>query len=150
FWPAEGSMRAFSRVMSSPPMKWAILRRNFFVERIIPAGTAAELSEAEMDHYRGVQPTPEARAGVAEFPRQIVAAGPWLAELERAVERELSRKRVLITWPMRDIAFRAPKLLPRMRSAFRDVEVVGLRKARHYFQEDAPEDVVAAVRGRFG
>ena len=37
FWPAEDlPTKAFSKVMGSPPMQWAILRRNFFVERIIP------------------------------------------------------------------------------------------------------------------
>ena len=27
-----------------------------------------------MEHYRGVQPTPEARAGVARMPKEILAA----------------------------------------------------------------------------
>ena len=41
FWPADTlPMKTFSKVMSSPPMQYAILRRNFFVERLIPAGTA--------------------------------------------------------------------------------------------------------------
>ena len=69
FWPPDRSMRTFSRVMSSGPMQRAILRRNFFVERIIPTGTERTLTDEEMDHYRGVQPTAAARVGVAEFPR---------------------------------------------------------------------------------
>lgn len=149
FWPPDRSYRAFGRVMSSPPMRWAIVRRNFFVERVIPGATARKLSEAEMEHYRAVQPTPRDRVGVAEFPRQILAAGEWLGEVERAVARELSGKRVLITWPMRDVAFTASKALPRVRAAFTDAEVVELPRAKHYFLEDAPDDVIAAIRRRF-
>lgn len=149
-WPPDRSFRVFSAVMSSPPLQWAILKRNFFVERIIPYATARRLSEAEMDHYRAVQPTPEARVGVAEFPRQLVAAGPWMGELEQAVARELRGKRVLITWPMRDVAFTAKRELPRLRAAFTDAELVELPNAKHYFQEDAPEEVIAAIRRRFG
>jgi haloalkane dehalogenase len=149
-WPPDRSIRTFSRVMSSKPLQWAILRRNFFVERIIPAGTSRTLTDAEMDHYRGVQPTPEARVGVAEFPRQLVAATPWLEELEAAVPRALGDKRALIVWPMRDVAFSAKKMLPRVRGAFTDAVVVELPDAKHYFQEDSPDEVVRAIAERFG
>jgi haloalkane dehalogenase len=71
----------FSRIMSSRRMQRAIRERNFFVERVIPAGTARDLSDEEMTHYRAVQPTPAARAGVAELPRQIVRASEWLWNL---------------------------------------------------------------------
>lgn len=136
--------------MSSRPLQWAILQRNFFVERIIPGGTVRKLSEAEMDHYRGVQPTPEARVGAAEFPRQIVAAGEWLERLEHDVTTSLRDKQVLITWPMRDVAFSAKRVLTRVRDSFSDTVVVELPEARHYFQEDASEDVARAILERFG
>ena len=149
FWPSDRRARIFSAVMSSAPLQWAIRERNFFVERLIPMATTRKLSEAEMDHYRAVQPTPQARVGVAEFPRQLVAAGDWLGELERSVRIRLGDKRALITWPMRDRAFPAALLLPRMRAAFADVEVLELPDANHYLFEDAPDEVVAAVRRRF-
>ena len=149
FWAPDRPFRVFSAVMSSRPLQWAILKRNLFVERIIPAGIVRDLSDAEMDHYRAVQPTPEARVGVAEFPRQIVAATPWLEQLSRDVPTKLGSKRTLITWPMRDFAFSAKRVLPRVRSAFKDVRVVELADAKHYFQEDAPGTVAAAIRERF-
>jgi haloalkane dehalogenase len=130
-------------------MQRAIVERNFFVNRIIPAGTTRTLTDEEMDHYRGAQPTTEARAGVAEFPRQIVTAGDWLDTLESRVPQRLRDKRVLITWPMRDRAFRAGKMLPRVRAPFADVRVVELPRASHYFQEDAPNEVVRAIVERF-
>jgi haloalkane dehalogenase len=150
FWPADRRGRAFSRVMSSPPMQRAILKRNLFVERILPSGVTRRLTPEEMEHYRRVQPTPEARIGVAEFPRQIVAATPWLGRLAQAVPRELGAKRVLITFPMRDVAFRADRVLPRMREAFSDARVVELPRAKHYFVEDAPDEVAEAIADRFG
>ncbi|HEX8743467.1 MAG TPA: alpha/beta fold hydrolase [Thermoleophilaceae bacterium] len=150
FWPPDRRARVFSRVMSSRPLQRAILKHNMFVERLLPAGIARTLEPAEMEHYRAVQPTPEARVGVAELPRQIVAAGPWLAELADAVPRELGAKRALITYPMRDAAFPAKAMLPRIRAAFGDVEVVELPEAKHFFLEDAPGEVAAAIARRFG
>jgi haloalkane dehalogenase len=150
FWPPDRRARTFSRVMSSRPMRWAILKRNLFVERILPAGISRKLSAEEMEHYRRVQPTPESRAGVAEFPRQIVAATPWLGQLAQAVPRELGAKPVLITFPMRDVAFPPDDVLPRLRTAFSDAEVVELPQAKHYFVEDAPREVAEAVVARFG
>jgi haloalkane dehalogenase len=149
FWAPDRPFRVFSRIMSSPPLQWAILKRNFFVERLIPAGIVRNLSKEEMGHYRAVQPDPEARVGVAEFPRQIVAAAPWLEELSREVSAKLRSKRALITWPMRDVAFSAKRVLPRVRSAFTDVQVVELPQAKHYFQEDESEPVAVAIRDRF-
>ncbi|MFN8162144.1 MAG: alpha/beta fold hydrolase [Solirubrobacterales bacterium] len=150
FWAPDRAFRAFSAAMSSPPLQWAIRRRNLFVERIIPFGVVRELSASEMEHYRAVQPTPDARVGVAEFPRQIRAAAPWLDRLASEVRSRLGSKPVLITWPMRDLAFPARRVLPRVQAAFEDARLVRLPEARHYFQEDASGAVADAIRRRFG
>ena len=150
FWPIDRRGRIFSKVMASWPLQQLILKRNLFVERLLPSGISRKLSAEEMDHYRRVQPTPEARVGVAEFPRQIVAATPWLAELAQAVPRDLGAKRALITYPMKDVAFPAETFLPRLRAAFSDVEVVELPEAKHFFAEDAPDEIAAAIMRRFG
>jgi haloalkane dehalogenase len=149
FWPADRRARIFSAVMSSRPLQRAILRRNLFVERILPAGMTRNLSDEEMEHYRAVQPTPEARVGVAELPRQITRAASFLDDLSEAVPHTLGFKRALITFPMRDSAFPARSVLPRMRQAFSDVRVVELPSARHFFVEDAPQEVAAAIVERF-
>jgi haloalkane dehalogenase len=62
---------------------------------------------------------------------------------------DLGGKRVLITYPMRDSAFRPKQVLPRMRGGCRDVRVVELPDARHYFVEDAPDAVADAIVDRF-
>jgi haloalkane dehalogenase len=151
FWPAADlPTKAFSRIMGSLPMQWAILRRNFFVERLIPAGTATRLSGAVMAHYRGVQPTAEARAGVARMPKEILAAGPLLERLAREVPDKLGAKPALLVWGMKDVAFRPGPNVPRMRAAFSDHEFIELPAAKHYIQEDAPERITEAIRSRFG
>jgi haloalkane dehalogenase len=150
FWQVDRlATRMFSRVMSSRVMQRRILERNYFVERLIPMGTARKLTDLEMAHYRGVQPSPAARVGVAEFPRQILSAGPWLADLERNVKETLASKAVLLVWGMRDFAFPPRSHLPRLRRIFRDVELVELPRAKHFIQEDAPADVADAILKRF-
>jgi haloalkane dehalogenase len=149
FWPPGLYFRLFGRVMSTASMQRRILEQNMFVERFIPAGVVRTLSEQEMDHYRGVQPTPEARVGVAAFPRQFRTAADWFGVLERDVKTKLAGKRTLVTFPMRDIAFRFKRTVPRMQRTFSDIEVVKLPDAKHFFQEDAHLTVAIAIRGRF-
>lgn len=151
FWPTDVlTTKLFSKVMSSPPMQYAILQHNFFVQRLIPAGTARRLSDTVMAHYRGVQPTAAARAGVARMPREILAARPLLERLAREVPAKLGAKPALLIWGMKDFAFRPGPSLPRMREAFPDHVLVELPTAKHFIQEDAPEVIAAAIIDRFG
>jgi haloalkane dehalogenase len=99
FWPADRRTRMFSKVMSSRPLQRAIVNRNLFVERILPSGISHKLTPEEFEHYRAVQPTPQDRIGVAELPRQIIAATPFLTALERDVQATLADQPVLITYP---------------------------------------------------
>jgi haloalkane dehalogenase len=151
FWPTQDlSPKIFSKVMGSPPMQWAILHRNFFVERLIPAGTATTLSPAVMEHYRRVQPSSEARVGVARMPKEILAARPLLERLASDVPAKLGAKPVLLVWGMKDFAFPPGPNIPRMRRAFTDHVIVELPAAKHYIQEDAAERIAEAIVERFG
>jgi haloalkane dehalogenase len=151
FWPSESfSMKAFSRIMSSGPLQRMILERNLFVERLMPAVMARKPTPQEMDHYRQAQPSPEARRGVAEMPRQTLAARPLLERSSRRVPESLGDKPALLVWGMKDLGFRPKWFLPRMRSPFPDHEVVELPRARHYIQEDAPDEIATAIGRRFG
>jgi haloalkane dehalogenase len=150
FWPADLRMAAFSRVMSTSLMRRQILERNLFVEWIIPLGMAHHLTRGEMDHYRAVQPTPDARRGIAEFPRELLAARPLLDRLSTDVRAALGTKPALLVWGRQDIAFRPNRLLPRMQAAFPGNMTVILPHARHYIQEDAPDEIAQAITDRFG
>ncbi|GFG65074.1 haloalkane dehalogenase 2 [Mycobacterium kubicae] len=151
FWPADvATTKIFSKVMSSPPLQYAILHRNFFVERLIPAGCERRPSDAVMEHYRAVQPNPAARAGVAEMPKEILAARPLLERLARDVPKRLGAKPTLLVWGMKDVAFRPGPSIPRMQATFPDHVLVELPTAKHYIQEDAPQRIAAAIIDRFG
>jgi haloalkane dehalogenase len=95
-----------------------------------------------MDMYRGPFPTPESRRPVAVMPKEIIAATPWLEE----VERRIAPRPTLIVWPTNDQAFREPELR-RWQSLLPDHQTVMLEGARHYIGEDAPDEIVAAVLG---
>jgi haloalkane dehalogenase len=150
-WPADAlSFKAFSKLMGSSPMQRRILEENFFVERIMPFSMARKLTPQEMDHYRRAQPSPQARRGVAEMPKQILAARPLLERLSREVPGRLGSKPALLVWGMKDLAFRPKAFLPKMRSNFPDHVMVELPAAKHYIQEDAPEEIAEAIAKRFG
>jgi haloalkane dehalogenase len=149
FWPASPYFQLFSRVMGSRLMQRKILEQNFFVEKLMPPATAKKLSEEERDHYRKVQPTPEARRGVAQMPKQIIDAKPLLERLSHEVPAKLGSKPALIVWGMRDRGFRT-SMIPRVRQAFTDVVIVELKHAKHYIQEDAPAEIADAIAKRFG
>jgi haloalkane dehalogenase len=150
FWPADLRMTVFSKVTSTPLMRRQILEKNLFVERIVPLGMKHRLTPGEMEHYRKAQPSPAARKGVAEMPRQLLAARPLLERLASDVPATLGAKPALLVWGMKDLAFRPGHLLPRMQRAFPGNVTVKLPHARHYIQEDAPEEIVGAITKRFG
>jgi haloalkane dehalogenase len=60
----------------------------------------------------------------------------------------LASKPVLLVWGMKDMAFR-PKFLTRMKEIFADRVVVELPEAKHFIQEDAPDEIIAAIIDRF-
>ncbi|MER7000514.1 haloalkane dehalogenase [Streptomyces sp. NPDC000410] len=150
FWPAEAwTMKAFGRVMGSPPMQRQILRNNLIVERFLLGELRNKLSAAEADHYRKVQPSPEARRGIAVMPKQILAARPLLEQLATDVPARLGDKPTLLVWGMKDMAFRPAACLPRMRDTFTDHTVLHLPNARHYIPEHEPGEIAEAITERF-
>jgi haloalkane dehalogenase len=149
YWPADvWHLRAFSRVMSSAPFQSLILKRNFFVERIVPSSVKRGLTDEVMEHYRRPLATPSSRAGVAAFPREITRASFWLEEIAHAVPRVLGGKPLLLTWGVRDFAI-TPRFMERFRADFRNVTVRRI-DAHHYVQEDAPDEVAGAIEQFLG
>ena len=141
----DSSVGPVHLAMGSLPMQALIKRRNFFVTRLMKRMLQAELSDEEFAHYTAVVPTPSSRQGIAEFPEQIRAAGPWLAELEQRVKATLTERPIVLVQGQKDPAFGNDRSLERWRSAFPDQRVVILPDAGHYIQEDAPEEIVDAI-----
>jgi haloalkane dehalogenase len=145
-WPkSDPGTQLFSRLMGGPIGGYLITRRNFFVERILPSNVRrTKLSGDVMNAYRGPFPTPDSRRPLHVFPREILASRPLLAEVERTLPA-LADRPALIVWPTRDFAFREAERR-RWEELFPNHQTVTLEGAGHYIQEDAPEEIVAAIR----
>jgi haloalkane dehalogenase len=146
-WPkSDPGTQLFSRLLGGPVGRRLIAQRNLFVERILPGGVRRRtLPEAVMNAYRGPFPTPASRRPTAVFPREILDSRPFLAEVERRLV-QLRERPALIVWPTRDVAFR-DRERRHWEQLFPDHRTVSLDGAGHYIQEDAPDEIVAAIRG---
>ena len=144
YWPLDSwQMKAFAYVMSSAPLQNQILRRNLFVEKIIPLGVKYPLADEVLHHYREPFPTTKSRIGVAEFPRQLMEASDWLADLSDEVSEQLANVPLLLTWGLEDVAF--PRhFMERFRQDF-NLATVHRLDAKHFIQEDQPGEIATAI-----
>lgn len=143
-WPkADPGTQLFSRVLGGPVGRRLIANRNLFVEGILRRSVREPLPEAVMDAYRGPFPTPGSRRPTAVFPREILASRPFLADVEQRL-LTLRDRHALLVWPTRDPAFR-DRERRRWEQLFPDHRTVMLDGAGHYIQEDAPDEIVAAI-----
>jgi haloalkane dehalogenase len=94
--------------------------------------------------YKRPHPTPASRVPVQVMPREILAAHELLAEVEQAPGR-VADKPALIVWGDKDPGFKEGHRR-RWERTFPNHRTVILRGASHYIQEDAPEEIVAAIR----
>jgi haloalkane dehalogenase len=146
-WPYTYSRgaRVFSAALGSSIGRRLILNRNVFVEKILPNATRhRSLPDEVMAMYRGPFPTPASRVPVAVFPGEIIGATPWLEEVRKSLSA-LSDRPALLVWPTDDVAFGTPER-ERWEQLFPTGETVLLQGARHYIGEDAPTEIVNAVR----
>jgi haloalkane dehalogenase len=145
YWPAQGPLTVFSLAMSSPPLQWLILHRNFFVNFLMPRSVAKKMAPEVFKTYQDAQPSPEARRGVAEFPRQIRLARPMLERLAADAPKSFAAKPLELVWAMKDPAFGREEVITRWQRDFPTANLTRLADASHYIQEDAPEAIAAAV-----
>jgi haloalkane dehalogenase len=144
YWPLDAwHMKGFAYLMSSAPMQGQILRRNFFVEKIMPLSVKHPLADEVMHHYREALPTPKSRVGVAEFPRQLLEASLWLGDLADEVRDRLANVPLLLVWGIHDFAF-SRTFIERFREDFKITRIHRL-DAKHYIQEDAPAEIAEAI-----
>jgi haloalkane dehalogenase len=145
-WPkSDPATQLFSRLLGGPIGRRLIANRNFFVEKALPGGVRkVTLPDAVMNAYRGPFPTPASRRPTAVFPREILGSRPFLAEIERGLPK-LANRPALLVWPTKDVAFR-DRERRRWEQLFPDHHTVILEGAGHYIQEDAANEIVAAIR----
>jgi haloalkane dehalogenase len=144
-WPAQGTKHLtwFSRIAGGPLGRFLILNFNAFVNVLLPSGVSKALSPAEMRAYRGPFPTRASRRPTAIFPREILHSREYLAEVEANLGR-LSQKPALILWGDRDTGFRDGERA-RFERIFSHHRMRILRGAKHFVQEDAPDQICDEV-----
>jgi haloalkane dehalogenase len=141
-WPkTDLATRLFSALLGGPVGKRLILHRNLFATRVM---RSSQRRPFDVEPYARAFPTKESRIPTWVFPREIIGSRDFLREVEHGLSR-LTDRPALILWPDGDVAFRAPER-ERWESLFGDHETVILEGVGHYIQEEAPEEVVAAIR----
>ncbi len=147
-WPLEGQRRyeMFSWILGGPIGRWINGAHNGVVHLFLKRGIAGSLDREAYAAY--FQPFLHGdRTPVTVFPRELIAASPFLRTVERGME-DLKEYKALIVWGEQDFAFREPERR-RFESYFPDHSTILLPNASHYLQEDAPDEIAQAIRQTF-
>ena len=150
FWPTdELAMKIFSWDVQSP-LQYDNLRRNLFVERLVPAGTRAPAKRCDGATTGPMQPGPDARKGVAECPSRS-RRRPLLARLAREVPDKLGAKPSLFVWGMKDFGIQIGPIDPADARHFcRSRSSSNSPNAEHFIQEMRRAEIATAIcRARF-
>ncbi len=144
-WPADRSkgMTLFSKIFGSRLARFLIRRYNTLAKWLIPAGTNRKLTAEELAAYMGPFPTPDSRLPTWIFPKEIVNSKEYLTEVEAGLSK-LKEKPALIIWGEADGAFREPDRI-RFTNFFPRHRVCLLPEAKHFIQENAPDEICAAI-----
>jgi haloalkane dehalogenase len=143
-WPDDRlSSRLFSALLGGPTGALLVDRLDLMLRLYLPLNLRrGRLSPAERAAYRGPF-SPDRRATMRVFPREIVTGRRYLREVEANLGR-LADKPALIVWPDSDPGFGA-KELRRWQALFPAARTVHLARTGQFIDEDAPDDVAAAV-----
>lgn len=144
-WPDHRlKVRLFSALMGGPLSPLLVDRLNLMLRLYLPRNLKrAKLTDAERAAYEG--PFPPHRRGIMRvFPRDLVAGRAYIREVEAGLPR-LSGKPALILWPDSDPGFSDVELR-RWQALLPGARTVELAHAGQFIDEDAPDDIVSAVR----
>jgi len=147
-WPISGDRPTewFSKTLGSAGLGEALVKRaDIFTNAFMRGGIRRKkLTVDERFMYQRPHPTPESREPLHMMPKEILGARDLLAEVEDGL-RQVADKPALIVWGDKDPAFREPQRL-RWERTFPNHRTVILRGASHYIHEDAPDEIVAAIK----
>lgn len=143
-WPEDA--RSFFQALRAPVGEKLILRRNLFVERVVPASVLRSLSEEEMAHYRKPYLEPgESRRPTLTWPREIPIDGEPedVHAIVSAYGRWLPKSTIPKLFVNVKPGFFSPILEDHCRGWENQQEV--LLKGHHFVQEDSPTELGMAI-----
>jgi haloalkane dehalogenase len=143
-WPDDRlKVRLFSALMGGPLSHLLVDRLNLMLRLYLPANLKRKrLTDQERAAYSGPFP-PGKRRQMSAFPREIVTGRSYLREVEASLPK-LAGKPALIVWPDSDPGLGDAELR-RWQALFPAARTVLLPKTGQFIDEDAPEDVAAAI-----
>jgi haloalkane dehalogenase len=129
-----------------------IVKKNFFVEKLLPKFVVRKLSEEEMDQYRKPYLEEASRKPVFVWPNEIPIDGHPKdnAEIVERYAAKLKESDIpkLLLWA-KPGAIIKEKGRNRIINEFKNVKDVYLGKGKHYLQEDHPDKIGTAITGWF-
>lgn len=145
-WPLVDLPRiqVFSWIMGGPIGRTLTRWFNFVPRFFFWRGFAVTPEPEVLDLYMAPWRDPKRREPAVVGPRQLIAAAPYLAEVEAGLAR-LAGKPALIVWGTRDFAFDQKERI-RFEKAFPKHRTVLLDAASHFLQEDAGDLIADHVR----
>ena len=144
-WPE--SARGIFQGFRSEKGEELVLKRNLFVEGVLPNSVLRTLSEAEMDHYRAPFTQPDDRQPTLNWPRQIPIDGEpaAMAALVESYGKWLASNadlpKLFINCDPGSILTGRPREFCRSWPNQTEVTV----KGSHFVQEDSPVEIGQAV-----
>jgi haloalkane dehalogenase len=145
-WPLNGVRRVeiFSLVMGGPIGRSLTRMFNFVPWFFFTRGLARKVSPEVLAMYLAPWRKRERRIAAFVAPRQLIAAAPYLREVEANLPK-LARLPTLIVWGTKDFAFRDAER-QRFETTFPAHKTVLLPHASHFLQEDAGEEIAELIR----
>lgn len=145
-WGRRPAAHVWAQSIGGIPGRYVVERLNAFVEVAMRFGVRKRRPRGRvMEHYQRPFPTAASRRPTWVFARAVTGASEFLEQEAGAALRVLAERPALLPWGDSDPVFsdsdrdRMAALLPR-------AQVHVLRGAGHFIQEDAPEEIAAAVR----
>jgi len=147
-WSVENDpyFQKFSGLMGGALGRFLIKNINMFAKYFLPqvVGNKKAFTKSVHKHYYKHLATKKDRKGCYVFPREVVGSGKWLDSLWEQREKINSIPTTFV-WGMKDMAFRE-KELNYWLANWNNPKVIRLEKVGHYPQEEAPDEVIKALR----
>lgn len=151
-WPLAGAFAppAAAKLFGTALGRFLYLQMNVSPRTLLPLvyGDRSKLTPDIHRQYLSPFPSAAERHGLYAFAREMAAGAPTLEALWAQRER-IAQIPSLLIWGMKDVAF-GPNYLARWRELLPHAQVLELPEAGHLVQEEAPEQVLGAMRSFIG